>query len=40
VVVNLIGNTTTETGLRPGCVDENAYASGIKVRMELDTSEQ
>ena len=35
VVVNLIGNTTTETGLRiQAAIDENAYTSGIKVSDE------
>ncbi|MBF0141045.1 MAG: ISAzo13 family transposase, partial [Magnetococcales bacterium] len=32
VVVNLIGNTTTETGLRiQSQLDENVYEAGIKV---------
>ena len=32
VVVNLIGNTTTETGLYiKAALDENHYAQGIKV---------
>jgi len=31
-VVKLIGNTTTETGLRiQAAIDENTYTSGIKV---------
>jgi hypothetical protein len=35
VVVNLIGNTATETGLRiQTAIDENAYTSGIKVSDE------
>jgi len=35
VVVNLIGNTTTETGLRiQSAINENAYPSGIKVSDE------
>jgi hypothetical protein len=35
VVANLIGNTTTETDLRiQAAIDENAYASGIKVSDE------
>ena len=35
VVVNLIGNTTTATGLRiQAAIDENAYTSGIKVSDE------
>jgi hypothetical protein len=34
-VVNLIGSTTTVTGLRiKAALDENAYASGIKVSGE------
>ena len=32
VVVNLIGNTTTDTGLRiRAALDEDAYSSGIQV---------
>ena len=35
VVVNLIGSTTTETGLRiEAALDENTYARGIKVSDE------
>ncbi|KFB67864.1 MAG: Rhodopirellula transposase [Candidatus Accumulibacter vicinus] len=35
VVVNLIGNTTADTGLRiKAALDENAYTSGIKVSDE------
>jgi transposase len=35
VVVNLIGNTTTDTGLRiRAALDENTYSSGIKVSEE------
>jgi len=32
VIVNLIANTTTETGLKVQCqLDENSYPTGIKV---------
>lgn len=35
VVVNLIGNTTTDTGLRiRAALDEDAYSSGIQVSEE------